>query len=114
MRLVFKICLAPEWNDASETGEYLGSPDDLRDGFVHLSTSHQLRGTAAKYFSGMDDLVLVAFSADRLGPQLKWEPSRGGDLFPHFHGPLPVRLAEWVKPLPFKDGTHRFPAEAGI
>jgi uncharacterized protein (DUF952 family) len=114
MRLVFKICTAREWEEATRTGHCLGSPDDLRDGFIHLSASHQLAGTAVKHFSGKNDLVLAAFSDDQLGPQLKWEESRGGDLFPHFHGALPVAHALWVKPLPWHDGKHRFPVEAGL
>lgn len=114
MRLVFKICTALEWEEAARARQYLGSADDIRDGFIHLSASHQLAGTAAKYFSGKTDLVLVAFSDEQLGPRLKWEESRGGDLFPHLYGSLPVALALWVKPLPFHDGKHHFPAESDL
>lgn len=112
MRLIFKICTALEWQQAARTGQYPGSRADLGDGFIHLSASHQLRNTAAKHFSGMSDLMLVAFAEDRLGPRLKWERSRGGDLFPHYYGVLPADLAAWVKPLPFHNGKHQFPAEA--
>jgi uncharacterized protein (DUF952 family) len=113
MRLVFKICTVQEWQEASRTGRFLGSPDDLRDGFIHLSAARQLRDTAAKHFSGMDNLLLIAFAEDQLGARLKWETSRGGDLFPHHYGPLPVGLAKWLRPLPWRDGRHGFPDEIG-
>jgi uncharacterized protein (DUF952 family) len=111
MNLIFKICPVEEWKKATQTGRYCGSPADLRDGFIHLSASHQLQETAAKHFSGMKELVLIAFSADQLGAELKWEPSRGGDLFPHFYGFLPTDLALWIKPLPLHNGKRQFPAD---
>ena len=110
MVLVYKICPAAEWNRAAAHGTFAGSAADLSDGFIHLSTAHQLRGTAAKHFKGREDLVLVAFDADAL-PGLQWEPSRGGDLFPHVHGSLAAARATWVKPLPLIDGVHVFPDE---
>ncbi len=77
-----------------------GSADDVRDGFIHLSAAHQVAGTAAKYFRDQPELLLVAFDAAGLGPALKWEPSRGGDVFPHLYSPLPTARALWTKPLP--------------
>ncbi len=96
---VYKILTLADWQGACATGTYGGSRDDLRDGFIHLSAAHQVAATAARHFRGIDGLVLVALDAGRLGAGLKWEPSRGGDLFPHFHGPLPVSAAVWSKPL---------------
>lgn len=112
MRILFKIMGAMEWTSAERAGVYEGSPADHRDGFIHLSAAHQARETAAKHFAGQDDLVLVAYP-EHLLENLKWEPSRGGDLFPHVYGELPVAAVAWVKPLPLVDGMHRFPDEAG-
>lgn len=84
---------------ACQHGAFAGSRDDLRDGFVHLSAGHQLAGTLAKYFRNQDDLLLIAFRSSDLGPGLKFEPSRGGELFPHLYGPLPTALAVWQRPL---------------
>lgn len=97
--IVYKICARAAWEEACRTGAFAGSADDERDGFIHLSAPHQLAGTAAKHFRGLADLVLVAFEAERLGPKLVWEPSRGGDLFPHLYADLPTSAALWVRPL---------------
>ena len=81
-----------------------------RDGFIHFSTAAQVAETAAKHFAEESDLVLVAVDADALGAALKWEPSRGGDLFPHLYGPLPLTAVRWARPLPrAADGRHVFP-----
>ena len=107
---VYKILPARLWSDAIETGSFRGSPVDVADGFIHFSTAAQVRETAAKHFAGMSDLVLVAVPVSDLGPSLKWEPSRGGDLFPHLYSPLAVERAIWVQPLPIAaDGRHIFP-----
>lgn len=98
--LVFKITSRQAWDAAVAKGAFTGSPDDARDGFIHLSDAGQLTGTANKYFSRKPDLVLVAFAAEDLSPALKWEPSRGGALFPHYYGALPVAAARWVRALP--------------
>ena len=108
MRYVFKITTAVEWASAAAAGSFTGSAADLRDGFIHLSAAHQMRETAARHFAGQEGLVLVAFPEDVL-QNLKWEPSRGGELFPHVHGAIPVAVASWVNPLPLVDGAHRFP-----
>ena len=110
--IVYKILPRAEWHEAVARGAYAGSADDVRDGFIHLSAADQLAGTATKYFRDQPGLVLVAFAADRLGPQLRWEPSRGGALFPHLYGPLPATLALWSRSLPLAaDGTPLLPAE---
>ena len=113
MRILFKILKASEWADAVKSGVYGGSAVDHRDGFIHLSSAAQAPETAARHFAGQDGLVLAAFPEDRLA-NLKWEPSRGGALFPHVHGLIPVTSALWVRPLPLVDGLHRFPDEAGV
>jgi uncharacterized protein (DUF952 family) len=98
--IVFKILPRADWQAACLAGRYQGSAADARDGFIHFSARHQLVGTAAKHFRGLDDLLLAAFEAKRLGPDLRWEPSRGGELFPHLHGVLDPFLAMWTRPLP--------------
>jgi len=110
--LIYKIINAGEWGAAKASGAYQGSADDLRDGFIHLSTAEQVPGTAAKHFAGQDGLLLVAFEADTLGAALKWEPSRGGALFPHLYAPLPAPAALWEKPMPLgADGTPIVPED---
>ena len=110
---IFKICDEAAWRAAERTGVFRGAPVDLSDGFIHFSTAAQVAETAARHFAGVDGLVLVAVDADALGAGLKWEPSRGGDLFPHLYGELPLAgTVRWVKPLPRgADGRHMFPAE---
>ena len=105
---VYKICAAADWRAAEETGIYHGSADDARDGFIHLSASRQLRATAERHFHGLDDLVLVTFEEAAM-PALRWEVSRGGDLFPHVYGALPTVLARRVTPLPWDGAAHVFP-----
>lgn len=100
---VYKICSDTAWAEAIAAGTFDGSPDDARDGFIHLSTAEQLPGTAEKHFRHEPDLVLVAFDVTSLGAALKWEPSRGGALFPHYYGKLPVSAAISVAPLPLDD-----------
>lgn len=109
--LIYKIFRAPEWAALQEAGETAGAPVDLADGFIHFSTAEQVAETAAKHFAGEDGLVLLAVDAETLGEALRWEPSRGGALFPHLYRRL--RLAEvlWAKPLPLVDGIHRFPED---
>lgn len=110
MPLLYKICPLPLWREAESAGLFHGAPVDLADGYVHLSTAAQVRETAAKHFAGQSDLVLVAVDSTALGGALRWEPSRGGDLFPHLYAPLPLSALAWVKPLPIgEDSVHRFP-----
>ncbi len=111
MALIYKICPAPLWREAERRGAFDGSPVDIADGFIHFSTAGQVAETAAKHFAGQHDLVLVAVDAEALGAALKWEPSRGGALFPHLYEALDVRLAIKAVPLPLDaDDKHIFPA----
>jgi uncharacterized protein (DUF952 family) len=107
---IYKICRAGEWRAAQEAGRYAGAAVDRRDGYIHFSTAAQVAGTAAKHFAGMGDLMLVAADSGALDGALKWEVSRGGDLFPHLYGALPLTAVLWAKPLPLgADGRHAFP-----
>jgi uncharacterized protein (DUF952 family) len=108
--IIFKIVPGDLWRQAEPAGVFGGAPIDLADGYIHLSTAAQVRRTAELYFRGQDDLVLVAVEADRLGEALKYEPSRGGDLFPHLYATLPMAAVAWAMPLPLRpDGLHEFP-----
>jgi uncharacterized protein (DUF952 family) len=109
--IIYKICSDAMWQEAQGTGMFRGSEVDRRDGFIHLSTAAQVRETAARHFAAAGDLVLLAVDAAALGSVLRWEPSRGGDLFPHLYGGLPIAALLWAKPLPLgADGQHVFPA----
>ncbi len=108
--LVFKICGQRAWREAEAAGRFAGAPVDVAEGFIHLSTAAQVAETAMKHFAGQHDLVLVAIEPGLLGGALEWEPSRGGDLFPHLYGALPLVAVSWVRPLPLgADGRHVFP-----
>ena len=110
MVLIYKICPEALWREAERTGAFAGAPVDVRDGFIHLSTAAQVRETAEKHFGGQGGLLLIAVDPDILGLDLRYERSRGGELFPHVHGPLPLSAVRWVKPLPLDpDGRHVFP-----
>lgn len=97
--LIYKLCHAPEWADAQAQGCYAGSAKDREDGFIHFSTAEQLVGTLAKYYSGVDSLLLIAVDAGGLGEALRYEPSRDGALFPHLYAPLPLAAVVWSKPI---------------
>jgi uncharacterized protein (DUF952 family) len=97
------------WQEAARDGLFHGAPVDRADGYIHFSTAEQLRETAAKHFAGQSDLVLVAVEAEALGDALRWEPSRGGALFPHLYGALPLDAVRRVEELPLGRDGHVFP-----
>jgi uncharacterized protein (DUF952 family) len=109
MALIYKICDRALWREAERAGVFHGAPVDHADGFIHFSTADQVRETAAKHFAGQPDLLLIAVDAAALGPAVKWEPSRGGALFPHLHGPLALDAVRWVKELALGPHGHVFP-----
>jgi uncharacterized protein (DUF952 family) len=107
---IYKICDAAIWREAERSGVFRGAAIDLRDGYIHFSTAAQAIETAALHFAGQSGLVLAAIDAEALGERLKWEPSRGGALFPHLYGTLPMSAVRRVHPLPLgPDGRHVFP-----
>ncbi|NVP54899.1 DUF952 domain-containing protein [Mycoplana rhizolycopersici] len=108
--IIYKIVPTSLWQSAREKGSFEGAPVDLADGFIHFSTAAQAPETAAKHFAGQSDLLLVAIDGAALGAALVYEPSRGGQLFPHLYGALPLDAVLWEKALPLDaNGTHQFP-----
>ena len=110
MRPIYKILDAAAWREAAAAGVFKGSPVDLADGFIHFSTAAQVEESAARHRAGQSGLLLLAVEAARLGDALRWEPSRGGQLFPHLYGPLPLTAVVAVHDLPLAaSGRHLFP-----
>jgi uncharacterized protein (DUF952 family) len=109
MDLIYKIAPASLWREAESKGQFCGSELDLADGFIHFSTHAQVGETAEKWFCGQGDLVLVGVDPEKLEPLLRYEPSRGGALFPHLYGTLPLDAVVFARPLPMRaDGSHDF------
>lgn len=108
--LIYKITPAAAWREAEAAGVFTGAPVDHADGFIHFSTPSQVVETAARHFAGQSDLLLVVVETEALGAALRWEPSRGGALFPHLYGPLPLSAVRDIVPLLLApDGRHSFP-----
>jgi uncharacterized protein (DUF952 family) len=111
---IYKISEHALWRTAQSEGLFRGSDADARDGFIHFSTAAQVAETVAKHFANKSDLVLVAVDVDALGSSLVWEPSRGGDLFPHLYGPLSLAAVLWARPLPDEVDGRRVIPELGL
>ena len=110
-RIVYKIMSPAELKRMRDDGAFRGSPADVADGYIHLSCAFQLAATLEKHFSGVDGLMLVAVDLSRLGDTVRWEPARGGELFPHVYGPLPIGAVVSVAPVEREaDGAVRLPA----
>lgn len=113
-RIIYHMCRVEEWQAALSSGAYPGSSQDAADGFIHFSNAAQIVESAAKHRAGQDGLLLLTVDTEKLGPELKWEPSRGGQLFPHLYGDLPVSAVVRTDPLPLgEDGRHVFPENMG-
>jgi uncharacterized protein (DUF952 family) len=107
---IYKLVGADAWRAAEAAGVFRGAAIDLQDGYIHFSTAAQVQETARRHFAGQGDLLLVAVDARALGEALTWEPSRGGDLFPHLYAELPLAAVRWAVALPLdSDGLHVFP-----
>jgi uncharacterized protein (DUF952 family) len=101
---IYKILPRADWTAAKAAGRFEGSPVDRADGYIHFSTAAQAPETAAKHFAGQGGLVVLEVEADDLGAALKWEPSRGGALFPHLYGSLETRHVRAVTEAPLGEG----------
>ena len=110
-RVVYKICTREAWQKAAEHGALRPSPDDERDGYVHLSAAHQVRGSLLKHFSGQAGLVLLAIPEQSLPANaLVWEVSRSGQAFPHLYTALRLGFVTEVVELALGiDGLHQLP-----
>lgn len=107
---IYKILTRAEWTAAQALGRFEGSAVDHRDGYIHFSTAAQAQETARRHFAGQPDLLVLEVEGDALGPALKWEPSRGGELFPHLYGPLDCAAVLDVHPAPLgPEGAPRVP-----
>ena len=112
--LIFKIADAAAFAEAQDEGIFAGAPIDLKDGFIHFSTAAQVAETLKLHFKGRRDLVLAAVRTADLGDALKWEPSRGGALFPHLYGNLLMSAVDWVEGVEVnEDGTCTLPDRIG-
>lgn len=108
-RAIFHIATEEDWNQAIAAGIYRGSAAARRDGFLHFSTAEQIVESAAKHWLGRQG-ILLAVEPDKLGAALKWETSRGGALFPHVYGDVPLGAVVLVRLLRLgPDGRHVFP-----
>ncbi|MEZ5828727.1 MAG: DUF952 domain-containing protein [Hyphomicrobiales bacterium] len=103
---VYKVLAEAALEAAKSEGKFLGTSDDLRDGFIHLSAGHQLADTLAKHYAGQEDLLLLSLDPDKLGASLKWEPSRDGALFPHLYAPLALDAIVATDPLELDDDNR--------
>ena len=111
MPMIFKIVDAKAYDEARKRGQFMGAEIDLKDGYIHFSAAEQVKETAKRHFSGRTNLVILAVDDAALGADLKWEPSRGGQLFPHLYAPLTMAQVQWVKSLPWGGTEHSFPPE---
>lgn len=109
MTTIYKICPAALWREAERDGVFRGAPVDLQDGYIHFSSAAQVAETAAKHFAGQENLLLIHVDTARLGDRLKWEPSRGGALFPHLYGALDLDAVTKIESLPLGPDGHVFP-----
>jgi len=110
LHAIYKICPASAWREAERQGVFRGSPDDIRDGFIHFSTAPQVAETARKHFFGQIGLFLIAVDADVLGKALRWERSRNNELFPHLYDDLDLGAVIRVLGLHTRaDGSHDIP-----
>ncbi len=109
-KIIYKIAPRDLWAQAEQAGSFTGAPVDIADGYIHFSAATQVRETAARHFASQQDLLLISVNASALGAALKFEVSRGGAMFPHLYGELPLAAVLKAEPLPLgDDGLHIFP-----
>ena len=109
-KTIYRLLAEGAWQNALSAGTFAGTEHDLRDGFIHFSTAAQVAETAARHYAGQAQLLILGVSVEALGAALRWEPSRGGALFPHLYGSLPTSAVNLVLSLPLgADGVHVVP-----
>lgn len=108
---IYKILTEQQWQDMQSTGVYQPSPDDLRDGFVHLSSAAQLSGTIAKYYDDIFPIFVLQIDPEAVSDGLKWEVSRAGDKFPHYYGTMTISMIEKQIQLDMIDHRNAFLAQ---
>jgi uncharacterized protein (DUF952 family) len=111
LQVLYKIIDTKAWREAEAAGVFKGAAIDLKDGYIHLSTAAQVKETARLHFAGAANLLLVAIDEAVVLIDLKWEASRGGQLFPHVYGLIDPQNILWAKPLPWDGEAHNFPPE---
>jgi uncharacterized protein (DUF952 family) len=111
LRALYKIIDMNAWREAEAAGVFKGAAIDLKDGYIHLSTAAQVTETARLHFAGVANLLLVAIDESVVSNDLKWEASRGGQLFPHVYGTIDPSEILWAKPMPWNGEAHTFPPE---
>lgn len=104
---IYKIATKQQWAEAQKIGSFNGAPIDLADGYIHFSTAAQTRETATKHFAGQTDLLLLSVDEEKLGTDLKYEVSRGGQLFPHLYAKLPLEAVSKIAEMPLDDDGNR-------
>ena len=109
--LIYKVVSRDDWESARKSGVFKGVSIDIQDDYIHFSTHAQVQETVAKHFAGQQDLLIVAVETESLGEQIKWESSRGGDLFPHLYDDLHFSSVVWEEDLPLEESGHRFPSQ---
>ena len=107
--IIYKLLRIAEWQQLEAETETLGAPIDLQDGYIHFSTKEQVKETASKHFAGVAALQLLPCDSAAMSSHLKWQPSRGGALFPHLYRSLSFKDVLWQQEIGLKDGLHRFP-----
>ncbi len=108
-KIIYKILTTDQWNALQSAGEFAGAPIDIQDGYVHFSTEAQLQTTADKHFQGQTGLFILAVRAEDVQAHLKWEPSRGGDLFPHLYTDMKLDQVVWARPVQSSGHQHQLP-----
>ena len=109
-RHIFRLVTRQEWQEAVRSGAYQGAPHDHADGFIHFSSAAQVEETAHLHYRDQDDVMVLTVDAERLNGAVEWEPSRGGELFPHLYGTVPVEAVLAAEPLDRdREGGFIFP-----
>lgn len=89
---VYKILSEPDWQVAEHLG-YTQTALDEGDGYVHLSTRQQVAETLSLHYPGHINVRLLEYIVEEMAGPVRWEESRGGQLFPHLYAALRIDAA---------------------